>query len=113
MPFSVLDIVLMVAYGFVVIFGTVGNGLVIKWFGMREKRKKSGNKLVVFLAANDFLASIFMPLLQIHSIAANALDPQRSWYLGRGLCHSLLGIILSLLYATSMLLIAISVERFR
>ena len=112
MGITVVDIILIITYGIVVIFGTVGNSLIIIWFGIREKQKYPSSKLVVVLAVNDFLASIFVPLLQIHYIISASLDPPYAWYLGKTLCHSL-GIQLTFLIATPYLLIAISVERLR
>ena len=106
-------IILIVTYGIVVIFGTIGNMLVIAWFGFGEKRKNLGSKLVVALAINDFLASIFVPLLQIQFIVSASLNPPYAWNLGKTLCHSLNGIQLSFLIVTPYLLIAISVERLR
>ena len=113
MAFNEKDIGLTVIYGIVVIFGIVGNSLVIRWFGFGEERGKPGNKLVVVLAVNDCLASICVPLLQIQNIAGRALSPPHAWYLGQGFCHLLFGVQLSLLFATPLLLIAISVERYR
>ena len=113
MRFHDVEIALITIYGLVVICGTLGNGLVIKWFVIGEERKKPGNKLVVVLAINDFLASIFVPLDQIHMITSRALGRPLAWYLGKAMCQSLSGIQLTFLSATPLLLIAISVERFR
>ena len=113
MAITEVDIILIVTYGLVVIFGTIGNMLVIAWFGIGEKRKNPGSKLVVVLAINDFLASIFVPFLQINWIVSFSLNPQDAWYLGKTLCHSLYGIQLTFLVATPYLLIAISMERLR
>ena len=107
------DIFLIICYGVVFLSGTIGNGLVVKWFGTKKERKRAGNKLVVVLAINDFLSSIFVPLLQIHFIISLSLTPRYLWYLGEGLCRTLFGIQVTFLIATSWLLIAISLERYR
>ena len=113
MALSVEDIILVILYSMVVLFGTVGNILVIRWFVKKEERKKAGNKLVVVLAINDFAASIFVPLLLIHLIITDSTKPQHAWYLGKVMCRSLLALQLTFLIATPWLLVAISVERYR
>ena len=113
MAVTAVDIILILTYGLVVIFGTIGNMLVIAWFGFGEKRKNPGSKLVVALAINDFLASLFVPLLQIQYIVSPSLNPPYAWYLGKTLCHLLAGTQFTFLVATPYLLIAISVERLR
>ena len=113
MKLAALDVVLITCYGLVAVSGTVGNGLVIKWFGTKEERQKAGNKLVVVLAMNDFLSSIFVPLVQIHFIISLSLEPKYAWYLGEGLCRSLYGLQKTFLISPSWLLIAISIERYR
>ena len=113
MTFSNIDIVLSIFYGLVFLLGTLGNAFVIKWFGVKEERKKAGNKLVVVLAVNDFLSSIFVPLLQFHNIVSKALDPPGVWYIGKDLCISLAGLQQAFLIATSFLLMTIAIERFR
>ena len=113
MALNKTDIVLIIFYGFVVISGTVGNILVIRWFGKKNERQKAGNKLVVVLAINDFLSSILVPLFQIHDLIRISHHPLYPWYLGEVMCYSLWGLNVTFVYATSFLLMAISIERFR
>ena len=113
MVYKVVDIILIVCYAFVFLSGTVGNGFVISWFGRKSERRKAGNKLVVMLAINDLLSSIFVPLSQIHYLISYSINPAAAWYLGRFLCYLLPGMGRTFLYATSFLLIAISIERYR
>ena len=107
------DCFFLVCYCLVFLFGTIGNCVVIQRFGSKAERKKAGNKLVMVLAVNDFLASIFVPLMEVHNIIRVSLHPPYAWYLGKGMCHILHNLQLTFLIATSMLLIAISMERFR
>ena len=111
--FDAVEVALLIFNGIVLTSGTVGNILVIRWFGTKEERKKAGNKLVVALAINDFLSSIFVPLFQIHNVIRLALDPPQAWYLGEVFCYLNFGLPVTFLMVTSFLLIAISVERFR
>ena len=83
MIFPPTELYFIIVYGLVFISGTVGNCFIIKWFGVREEREKPGNKLVVALAVNHFLASIFLPLYQIYYIVSEALSPWYAWSLGR------------------------------
>ena len=113
MTFNVVELVLMIFYVIIFIFGTVGNVLVVKWFMVKKQREKAGNTLVVALAINDFISSVIVPLWQIHHIVRNSLTPPGAWYIGKGLCHFLPGIAMTFLIATSFLLVSISLERFR
>ena len=56
---------LIAFYPLVIAFGTMGNVLVVEWFGKQRIRKKAGNKIVVVLAVNDFVSSIIIPILRI------------------------------------------------
>ena len=125
MVFSVPDIILIICYGLIFICGTIGNIFVISWFGASEKRGKAGSKLVIVLAINDFLSSIFVPIYQIHFIirfslvskdakgVLGAFFTRSSWYVGKTLCHLDLGIQSVFITATALLLIVISIERYR
>ena len=113
MTFNVVETVLIIFYGMIFIFGTVGNVLVIKWFMVKRQRKKAGNKLVAALAMNDCISSAIVPFWQIHHIVQNSLTPPGAWYIGKGLCHFLPGIAMTFLIATSFLLVSISLERCR
>ena len=107
---NTVDIIQITSYCFVFISGTIGNAFVVRWFGAPTKIGNAGNKLVVVLAINDFFSSIFVPLYSIHTIVSYF---EGTWHLGKFFCHSLPGLNLTFLYATSFLLVAISMERFR
>ena len=109
---NAVDIIQITLYGFVFISGTIGNAFVVRWFGAPSEIGKAGNKLVVVLAVNDFFSSIFYPFYHIHYIVRH-FAIGGTWHLGKFFCHSLLGLYLTFLYATSFLLVAISIERFR
>ena len=111
--FDGVEVALLNFSGFVLMSGTIGNALVIRWFGTKEERKKAGNKLVVALAINDFLSSIFVPMFQVHEIINVSIKPPHAWYLGEVFCYLQYGMPLTFLMVTSFLLVAISVERFR
>ena len=113
MTFTPEDIVFLILYTLVFVFGTAGNALVVKWFGMKEQWKKAGNTLVVVLAVNDFLSSIIFPLLEIHYFVLHALQPPLRWYLGSFVCERFFGLKKTFLVASSWLLVAITVARFR
>ena len=98
-----------VLYLLVIVFGAVGNILVVKWFGKKSIRKKAGNKMVVVLAVNDFVSSIIIPLLRISQIFQNIFQIDQ----GKTLCHLSGGVMEAFLIATSWLLVAISIDRLR
>ena len=105
-----VDIIQRTLYGLVFISGTIGNAFFVKWFGAPCEIGKAGNKFVVVLAVNDFFSSIFFPLNSIQNIVSRF---EGTWHLEKFFCHSLLGLCFTFLYATSFLLVAISIERFR
>ena len=107
MVYSAINIIQISFYSFIFIFGTIGNAFVVRWFGVPSEIGKAGNKLVVILAINDFLSSIFVPLHHIHRIVS-----KETWHIRKALC-ALLGLYYTFLFATSFLLVAISIERFR
>ena len=109
---NTVDIIQITLYCFVFISGTVGNAFVMRWFGAPSEIGKAGNKLVVVLAVNDFFSSIFVPFYYIHYIVRH-FAIGGAWHLGKFFCHTLLGLYFTFLYATSFLLVAISIKRFR
>ena len=111
--FKPLDIILLFFYPLVTILGVGGNLYVIKWFYSKERRKMAGSALVVVLAFNDLLASITVPSTQIHHIISHNKQPYGSWYLGKILCHTLHESGVVFLLATSWILIAIALERYK
>ena len=56
-------------------------------FSTKDERKKAGNKLVIELAINEFLSSIFIPMFQINQMVNDSISPPDAWYLGKTLCH--------------------------
>ena len=109
---NAFSITIIVIYSFAFLLGVSGNLFVVKWFGNKRERKKAGNKLVVVLAINDLLSSIFVPMGQIHYMAMNFVSPPRAWYLGRELCYTLNGLQFTFIVATSLFLVMIALERF-
>ena len=93
--------------------GVFGNALVVKWFNTGSAKHTVGSRLVVILAINDLISSIVVPFAQVHAILQSSMDPYGAWYLGKFLCHILPGIQSMFLIATSWILVAISLERFR
>ena len=112
MIFSFIEITLVVLYVLLVVFGTVGNILVVKWFGKKRMRQKAGNKMVVVLAVNDFVSSIIIPLLRISSIFRLKYY-SRSTFIRKILCNFGSGVMETFLIASSWLLVAISIDRLR
>ena len=84
---NTVDIIQITLYCFVFISGTIGNAFVVRWFGAPSEIGKAGNKLVVALAINDFLSSIFFPFCLIYSILHRGL-----WHLERFFCYSQIGL---------------------
>ena len=111
--FHMSKIFLISVYGIVFVLGAAGNSFVAMMFGTKQERKKPGSKLVIVLAVNDFMSSIFVPLLQIQYLVSRSINVPKLWFLGKFLCHSLSGLQISCLLATSLLLTTISLERFR
>ena len=111
--FSIGTIVVILLYGITTVLGTIGNALVIKSFTIGSQKNLAGSRLITILAANDFLASIFLPLYEVHSLISVNLQPVYAWYLGKALCHTLVGSQIFFLVATSWLLVAIASERYR
>ena len=110
---SPLNITLLVCYSLIFTLGVCGNLLVVKWFYEQYKQKMAGSALVMVLAVNDLLASIIVPLTQIHYIISLNTQPKRAWYLGRMLCYTMRGFGILFLLATSWILIAIASERYK
>ena len=106
------EVLLLALYTVIFIIGVAGNILVARFFGASNLKKKAGSRLVIALAINDLLASVLVPINQIHSIISRNLNPVAAWYLGKPLCYTMIGISFTFLLATGWLLVAISIERF-
>ena len=110
--YAFTTISLVVLYSLVTLLGTVGNILVVKWFGKKNMRQKAGNKMVVVLAVNDFASSIFVPFLRISSLI-RLQEFSQVVVLRKALCYFSGGIMETFLIASSWLLVAISFDRLR
>ena len=108
-----LHVILLFFYPLVIILGVGGNVYVIKWFYSKSRRKMAGSALVVVLAFNDLFASIMVPSTQIHHIISHSKQPYEAWYLGKILCHTLHETGVVFLLATSCILMAIALERYK
>ena len=112
MIYAFMQISLVVLYSLVVLFGTVGNILVVRSFGKKNMRQKAGNKMVVVLAVNDCVSSIIVPFLRISSII-RLEEFSHFIVLRKTLCYLSAGIMETFLIASSWLLVAISFDRLR
>lgn len=74
--FKDVDIVFIISYGLVFLFGTLGNCLVMNWFGAKSERKKAANILLITLTINGLCSSILIPMLYIYFIIIVSLVAQ-------------------------------------
>ena len=109
-PFTQTEIVLLFMYVFVLLVGTVGNGLVIKTF--YANRDRPGSRYVLVLAMIDLITSIWIPLVNIGKIVTTISHNFSSWPFGKIACYLRL-FEFSLPAASAWLLIAICLERVR
>ena len=115
---STKEIIQITALCLVFLFGTVGNGLVIRVFGFTSQRKLAGTTLVVVLALTDLVSSILVPLDALTHISMNVIhrysqDLIKPWPHGKIACYILKSSNSLLVTSSSWLLVAISLERFR
>ena len=110
-PFSIMDIISITLYSLAILIGTVGNVLVIKFFATGDASNHPGSMFVIVLAVVDFISSIWVPLLQITRISYDAYHSS-AWPLGETACR-ILRLYPLFQYATSWLLLTISLERLR
>ena len=109
--FTTEDIVLLICFVSMFLLGTVGNLLTIKYFGFGDGKKLAGSLQILFLAVNDFLSSIIVPVAQIMSIIKRSIVS--NWDISPFPCYTLVGAVNLLLTASSWFLVAISAERLR
>ena len=108
------DIIYLTLYGIMIPLGAIGNGLTIKFFRFSPRWAHAGTKLLVVLAANDLVSSIYVPLEKMYLIYNFAFHSQDNfWNLGMFLCYVMPAITEVLFIATSWLLVLIVFERFR
>ena len=105
--FSLETVTYICIYSLNILIGTVGNALVIKYFSSRDVSSHPGSRFVVALAVVDFTSSIWIPGQKIIKIL---FAPY--WPLGEFTCRFHMLFYL-LMFATSWLILAISVERAR
>ena len=68
----------------------------------------AGDYFIIFLALADFLGSVVTPVIGFLDLHTNT-----QWLIGEFLCHCLPVVPLITLTASSYLLIAIAVDRYR
>ena len=101
---------------FIIVCGTVGNICVIRMFGFTKRRHHAGSALVVTLAVNDFLSSIFIPidaLFWITFLMRIEKGNFLSYPFGKAMCYMLKSANPLFMMASSWLMAAISIERLR
>ena len=112
--FSIKDIVLITLLASIFLLGTVGNSVVVYWFGFTVRRKLAGSVFVTALALTDLVTSVFVPIDLIHTIVSRLLDPfDPQWHLGRVACYIKTCWNPVFLFASSWLLVVISFVRWR
>ena len=109
-PFTSFQYFLLSLYAFVILVGTVGNGMVIKTF--YENRDQPGSRYVLVLAFVDFITSIWIPVMMIGLIVVQISDYIHLWPFGKVLCY-LRPFGFSFFVVSSWLLVAICLERMR
>ena len=109
-PFKRTEIFVLSLYAFVILVGTVGNGLVIQKFFVN--RDKPGSRFVLVLAMIDMITSIWIPMIFIGEIVNKISERFFSFPFGKVACYLRL-FRLSLFAASAWLLVAISLERIR
>ena len=107
------DIINLCLYCLIAVIGVSGNALVVKWFYVAKKRHMPGSIMVITLACNDVMASIIVPLIQIHNLVTSRGFLTGPWYLGKTFCHLAMSLYHLFLLTTSWLLVAIAAERYK
>ena len=112
LPFNYKDILQLCIYSVTILIGTFGNLLVVKYFAFGELSSHPGSRFVVVLAVIDFVSSlwipVFVPIVEILYEAPTSY----TWPFGEKACQILMFYPV-LFYASSWLLVAISLERAR
>ena len=105
-------IAIVSVYGVVMLVGVIGNSIVIKNFSTGERKKMAGSAMIVVLAVNDLLTSIFFPMYQFLELLylKNIND---GWQFGHVLCVAPSGFGVITWMASSWTLVTISLERYR
>ena len=112
--FNGKDIILIFFYSFMIPLGLIGNGLTIRYFRFTPKWKEAGTKLLVVLAVNDLVSSLYVPLEKNHFIVQYVLSGySNTWIFGKLLCYLTVGLSDMLFVVTSWMLVAVAAERYR
>ena len=96
----------------VILIGTIGNVLVIKYFASGNGSSRPGSRFVIALAVVDIIQSIWTPSYIIFWKLHTFTGTITYWTIGETTCR-LSGFHPLLWYATSFLLFAVSIERAR
>ena len=110
-PYTVTETVQLCIFSLTVLIGTIGNGLVVKYFASENVQSRPGSRFVIVLGFLDCISSIWIPGSAITNMIYNGIATQY-WPFGEVTCRIVLFYPL-LLYATPWLLVAISIERAR
>lgn len=108
-PAPQLKNILIVIYAVVFVMGVFGNAMVCYILGVKKKRKRQFDILLISLSIADLLASFAGPITMIADLAGD----HHVWYFGGFLCKVLPAISPITLFASSWTLAMISCDRFR
>ena len=106
------ELVYLILYGMMIPLGVIGNGLTIKYFRFSPRWEQAGTKLLVVLAVNDLISSIYVPLEKMYDHYNKIVD-NPFWTLGMPMCYLMHSVTEMFFVATSWLLVIIAYERFR
>ena len=106
------DIVYLILYSMMIPLGVIGNGLTIKYFRFSTRWVSAGTKLIVVLAVNDLISSIYVPLEKMYHHYKVVMEIPH-WTLGMSMCYLMQALTEVFFVATSWLLVVIALERFR
>ena len=101
-------VLLCIVYSAVLLVGSCTNSLVIYTI-VNRSRRAAGDVFIIGLASVDFLASVFVPINMIPDIITHL----KNWYYGNIGCKVLPVISPASIFASSWILVAIAVDRYR
>ena len=102
-----------VSDGTILLLGSLGNCFVIYMFTLTKKSKQAGSGFVVALAVTDLISSIAIPTVPVIEVVLRIKYMTPYWVLGEWGCYILNDIGPVFVTASSWILVAISVERWR
>ena len=104
-------------YSLIFLVGSIGNSLTIILFGFTQRKNESGAKLVIVLALTDLVSSILVPMYWIYFYYCELLlttgKPPLSFPFSNLGCYMTMGCLEIFTRASSILLVAISLQRLR